>query len=414
MTRAAALSLPGATESAKRSSSTVGLRYPVTTIILVQYVPMAVLPAAYNSSQYLGFICTLVAVAAGAAFAVEFTLSRFPARDRATALAPVGRAPVLCVAWIGTLATVGAALLGAGTYETQIGAAATSPFAPLLTPLVPWALAAAVWGLWGYRQGDFTRRILLEVLVPVVLGQCLYVVITAITAPLPSFALAIFAAAMVLGLVRLRTLAVAALVAILLWPAYQAVRNENRIGYGGSVVAATQTVSALDRLREDLLLSQAAVVGDELDVPQASVADVVRYGLIPRALDPDRPPLPSGKLLNAALGGSARSSNTFTVIGNLYSLDGGLAAIAVYCSLLALWTAALVRRLSPLRLALFAITVHGMLWIEGIYPDSLIGLVQATVSVSLVWLLVRRSASLVASETQAQPSHLSSGLGRPR
>ena len=121
-----------------------------------------------------------------------------------------------------------------------------------------------------------------------------------------------------------------------------------------------------------------------------------RYGLIPRVLDPDRPALATGTDINVYIGGTSDSAYTFLPLGTIYFLDAK-SGIVFYYAGWALVGTALLRFGSgpgPARMIVFGLLMAGPLGWFSTYPDSMVGLLQGTVSITPIVWLVARSAKV--------------------
>jgi hypothetical protein len=117
---------------------------------------------------------------------------------------------------------------------------------------------------------------------------------------------------------------------------------------------------------------------------------MVRFGLIPRFVDPfPRPELATGKLVSVATGSSEDSSVTFTLFGNILVLGGwGVASLVVTVAAIATAVSLLLRKITPMRMALVVGLVINPLWIESTYPDFVAGVLQGWVSTAAALLMI--------------------------
>ncbi|MGC4794316.1 hypothetical protein ACLQ3H_09390 [Micromonospora saelicesensis] len=185
----------------------------------------------------------------------------------------------------------------------------------------------------------------------------------------------------------MREVVILGVVLLLAWPTLFAVRNDIRVEGGVSVA---DDVSAQDRMRLDLQLAHAAEYDVPVDVGQPGPSEFVRYGLVPRILDADRPTISTGALINQYLGGSATSSYSFLALGNVYFLVGWLGVPVYFAGWAALALLLLRARGAPgpIRLSLFCFVLAGpLLWSSG-YPDAMIAFLQHTVAALPVFVLL--------------------------
>jgi hypothetical protein len=263
-----------------------------------------------------------------------------------------------------------------------------------------------------FKAGTVTRRYLWLVLAMVGIATVGYTLVTTITAPLIQFGFTVAMGLLLLGVVRVRTVLLALTLLLLLWPAVYEFRNEQRIEVGGTLARVeVPEGGAFERIREDKLLAIAGDVG-RITIPQPTPLTLARFGLIPRFLDQNRGELPSGKLLNAALGGTDRSSNTFTLLGGIWSLSGGWWGLTIYVACVSAFITMVCRRLTSIRVAIAMLAISTLLWIEATYPDNVAGLLQNLVSLGvLVFVLKVLPAGVKRLNSQVADS---SGSNRRR
>jgi hypothetical protein len=356
------------------------VRYPVTLLLGLQYVALAVFPAIINSNRYLPFIVSIVGVALVTSLLVE-SLLRNRGTRRATSPARAVRYPGPLACWtvtiIGAFALLADTALGGGIYSTQVRVTAASPLTTLLTPLLPWLIFGCGFALASWRAGVMSRRATLLLVVIALAVELTASFRIAKLAGLMNFGFALGAGLILVGFFRARWLWVGLAVAVFIWPTLYTLRNETRQAV---IAAGVPYANASTRLREDVLLQQAAVYGQSLQVDEPGPIDIVRFGLIPRFLDPGRGTLSTAIDLSVALGGANDSAGTFTVLGTVWSLNGGYAAVLIYVGSAAAAFALLYRRITPMRLGFAMLFVSTVLWIEATYPDNVAGLLQGFVS----------------------------------
>jgi hypothetical protein len=364
------------------------MRYPVTLLMGLEYVGLALIPAVLNQDYFLPFIASIVVAGLLVTFLVETVF--LIGRHEDSPVRPVRYIkPGVCwtVMLIGSLAHLAATYLGAGTYTTQVGLTVASPLVTLLTPLLPWAIFGCGFALASWRVGMMSRRNLILLLVVAVLFTLAAVVHGGIYAPVMTFGLTLAAGLTLAGFLRSRWLVVGLVIAVLVWPILYSARSNTR-QLADTAGLGVASVGAQSRFREDLLLQQAALYG-QLNVPQPAVVDILRYGLIPRFLDTGRAEVTSAYDLNVAIGGVNTSAQTFTVWGNLYSLNGGYVGVIMYTLLVAIAFSLVARRLTPMRMGLAMLMVSTLLWVESQYPVNVTGLLQGVVSLVVAMLLAR-------------------------
>jgi hypothetical protein len=263
------------------------------------------------------------------------------------------------------------------------------PIVVLTTPIACWKfLAIALFA--SARLGNLTTTRTFYQWAALLAGtQILVASYTAITQPLISFMAFVGLAGLMLGIIRFRIILVGAVVLLAIWPTIFSVRNEIRERNG---IAVSNEVDAQDRLRLDEQVTKAAgfkVPADLVGAPGPK--DVLRYGLIPRALDSSRPILSTGFLINDYLGGSRTSAYTFLPLGTIYFLEGE-AGVVIFYAVAALCLVMLLRRKrgpGPISLMVLCLVITGPLGWTTTYPDSLIALLQNLVSALPVMMALR-------------------------
>jgi hypothetical protein len=364
------------------------LRYPVTQLLGLQYLALAVFPAVIYGNTYLPFIVSVLGLALLTTGFVEWLSRAALPRGEANVIARYPKAVVIwAITLTGAVATLGSTELGATTYATQIGLTQASPFTTLLTPLAPWLLFGCAFALASWRVGGMSRKTTLLLIGFALAVQLAAVLQIGAVAPMMNFALAIGAGLVLVGFFRPRWLWVGIVVAILAWPTLYSVRNATRQDVAGAQFGPLFGPDAQSRLREDLLLEEAAIVGDAFSVPQPSAVDILRFGLIPRALDPNRGEISTSKALNVAMGGSSSSAMTFTTIGTIWSLDGGFVGVMIYCGFVAAAFSLVYRHMTPIRIAIAVFLVYHLIWIETTFPDNIAAVLQGLVSLAAAWAM---------------------------
>ncbi|MFE9691798.1 hypothetical protein [Micromonospora sp. NPDC005806] len=384
--------------------------YPATALLLAPYAVLIVPMAVINHNPETGFILRLLALAMAGATTVETAALLIWGRKtwRKGAISTRTDHPHIfliarLVAIVSMIADVVGTTAGRGTIVTQVtGKVAASPVAGASALVAGWSYVAFALLLFSFlsgraRPGAFYRWTL------ALIGVQVYLVfLTARSAPLIGYLTFVFAAGLILGAIRFRYVVVATALLFLVWPTIFTARNEVRVANG----IAVSDKSATDRLRFDTQVTRASGIDVPVDVGQPGIADLPRYGLVPRILDPERPLISTGAKINQYFGGSATSSFTFLTLGTVYFLDGPIAVI-VYCGLWALVVASLLsvgRGPGPIRLCLLCLVIAGpLVWIST-YPDTVIGLLQYTVSASPVFLAIMLSKREKSTEQHRAPA----------
>lgn len=374
------------------------MKYPVTFVLTLQYGVLVLLPAIIEGDRS-SFVFWVPLVAIGVSLYIEWVASRFKRRSS------LSRRPTtltgLAVGLVGVVAIALQTTLGAGTYAAQIGQLRTSALASLLTPFSSWSIVGAALILYSWSHKGCSRRQALAMLGALVLFEVVWsVVAVGRTAPGFQYALTVATGAVIVGLIRLRDVALATLVALVVWPLVFQLRQDTRRSVSGHTPTG-QIEEASERLQLDLLLAYAEhirVPSDELMAP----LDILRYGLIPRALDSGRPELAVGSVFSVAVGSTPQSSVSFTTLGSLYS-QGGWLWVVTFSALVALVVTVLLYRDSTWAFVVAICTVWQLLWIETNYPQNITGLLQVLVSTAGAYLALRVWGMFFGSREGPQP-----------
>jgi hypothetical protein len=361
----------------------------VTLLLAVQYGAFVVRPALQYHTQPEGLIVKICFVGILVAFLIEALVVWIgPGRQRPVKVTPQGATVVFAV---GLMATLGSALSGSGSYAVQIETASASPLASLFTPFTPWMLIGVLLFLYLFRRGLVTKQkagwflaiaAAVELIVSLRLG---------FFAPLIDFALPFVFAMLLTRMIRLRWIVVLAMAAPFVLPPLYNLRNEHRVSLGAQP-GQEGAPSIGDRLRMDLDMSQIKLLPTvPTSVGQPNVPTLLRFGLLPRVLDPQRPSLETAQDLSVALHGTATNSATLTPLGEAYAFNSWSGVIAMVGAL-TVAVAVAVRYRSPWGFVLLGLLIAS-LSIFGTYPDKLAATLQGIESMifaMIVCWLVRK------------------------
>ncbi|WP_326549514.1 hypothetical protein [Micromonospora sp. NBC_01813] len=370
--------------------------YPVSVTVLAPYLVLILPMAVIYRNPHTDLIVSLVALALLGSATVEtvsLLFGRPEPRWQASIQRSHARYPhIYPIARLVALTSLGADLLGVylgqGTIVTQLsGGLAASPIAAITTLFSGWGAVGVGLLIASHLSGRLSRAKLYGWLAVLVAGQTVVALQTALTAALIAFIFFVAVAGMLCGIFRVRYLAVAVAVLILLWPPIFDQRNAIRQGYG---ITVSDEISAYDRLRLDRQLGTVADFDVPVELGQPGVTEYVRYGLMPRVLDPDRPPLSTGQLINRYMGGSATSAYSFLLLGNIWFFEGAIGLVVLHAFAAAALAALLRWRgvPGPARLVVFCLVLSDLLLWTSTYPDALIGFLQHLVSAIPVFLLL--------------------------
>ncbi|MFD6565563.1 hypothetical protein [Micromonospora profundi] len=362
-------------------------RYPITILVLAPYalliVPMAVV---YDNPQ-TAFILRLLGAALASTLLVEMVVgAERPRRRWRPGIAAVNAAHrhlylvARVVAVVSVAASITAARAGQGSIFTQlVDEVAASPVARMAALPAGWAYLAFALLLGSFLGGHASRARVFCWIGFLAAGQAAAVALTGITSPLFGYLAFVAGAGAICGLLRVRGVVILGAVLLLAWPTLFSLRNDIRVDGG---VDVADDVTAGDRLRFDLQLGHAAELDVPVDVGQPGPSEFLRYGLVPRILDPDRPAISTGSLINYYLGGSPTSSYSFLALGNVYFFVGWLGVPLYYGG----WAAVAVLLLraggapGPIRLSLLCFVLAGPLLWSRAYPDAVIAFLQHVVA----------------------------------
>jgi hypothetical protein len=353
-------------------------KWPITTLLASQYLFFVIVPAlAKGDESNISFILGLIVPAVCVSLFVESALAplgTLGGRDR-----DISWNAIIVVTAVGFGAKALASLQGASSYETQIGSRALGALSSLFTPFQPWTLVGPLLGLYAAKTGRISRERCLALLAAasvLIVAQHVYL---AILGPAMSYLLAMAFGAVLAGVVRLRWVVVAAVAVALAWPTIHALRQENRLRYGITDYNLRAQASPEQRLQLDKNIALAADIDTPADVGQPGLVQILKFGLLPRLLDPDRPELATGKRVSVALGGAPNTSFGFTTLGNVYVLSGHVDVI-VFVVVFALLMGVLLRLRGVAPFVLSVLVARECFWIDAGYPDSIAGLLAGAMA----------------------------------
>ncbi|GHJ09129.1 hypothetical protein TPA0907_34960 [Micromonospora humidisoli] len=370
--------------------------YPVSFLVLAPYALLILPMAVFYDNPQTGFIVLLVGLALLGSVSVETLGLLFGRPDpqwRQGMRQVTARYPYIYpVARLVTLTSIAADLLGAylgrGSIVAQIsGELSDAPMVALTKLFSGWGALGFALLVASHLGGRLTRGKLYGWLAALVTTQAVVTMLTALTAPLIAFLFFVVAAGVVCGVFRLRYLLLGTVVMVLLWPSIFDYRNEIRQDQG---IEVSDAVTAADRIRLDRQLTLVAGIDVPVDLGQPGLVDHLRYGLVPRIVDPDRPALSTGQQINQFLGGGPTSASNFLLLGNIWFFDGPVGVLGVHAfwagfvALLLRWRA----RPGPARLSLFCLVCSDVLLWSGTYPESTIAFLQHVVSAMTVFFLL--------------------------
>lgn len=378
---------------------------PVSSAVAAPFLILVFPSAILGKNPYMGFLIAMFALGVLPPLIVELLNSamraalRLPSRAARIASSlkvakegswlPAYRIGVGLI-FMGGAANILRARAGVGTIESQVGltSAGGGGFPLVLALVVSYDLLGTFIVTWCFAVRAVGRAGWLTPVACAVAMKVIYVTLTGITAPLFDFLIGTFIAGFFLGIVRVRWLALGALAVAVVWPPFYQLRNEIRLERG---VQVSETVSATDRFALDRLVASGHGLGTGQDVGQLSPLEVFRYGLIPRVLDPSRPSLDTGSVINERLlNGSPDSSATFLQVATPYVLYGAVATVLIM-GITATLVALIMdvgRWLSPYAYIVVLIVLTSALSWTGSYPDSFAAALQQIVAALPIFALL--------------------------
>lgn len=382
--------------------------FPATTLVLAAYVGL-ILPIAFiEDNPQMAFILRLLGVAVLGCLVSE-GLALATRLQQPTSITP-GPGPIdltkLTWAVVGFAAAsrVLYTLSGGGTITAQV-AGTHSTLTTLLSPFAAWNLFAVGLLFACYLRGACSRVALLAGLGVMTAVEGWAAFVTTRTAPLQQFATTVLLVALVLRLVRLRTLAIALAVVLVAWPTVFEIRNTARAVSG---VTVDTRVGAWDRLRLDQQLGRVADFHVPVDLGQPGIASALRFGIVPRVLDGNRTEIATSSLISAAVGSKARSSYNFLSIGTIYFFYGTAGLFIYYLLAGLLFTFIIGRavRAGPAAVCMAMLAASYLMGPALTFPDTVIGYLQTLVSfapILFALLLFPRGGRRVAQSIRRRP-----------
>lgn len=374
-------------------------RFPTTAMVSAPYAFLFLPLALWNDNPRTDFIIATAALALAGTLLVELPVLLVAlAERRAGRVSPAARTGaarrtrghhydgrrVAVVARTVTVASVVAnlafALLGGGTLTAQVAAAVPSGVLTVLSPFVSMAYVAVGLLVAAHFLGGLSRAATVTWLLTLIATQAAIAYITNLTARTAVLLTVIVVVAVLTRVVPRAWLLAGVGVCVVVWPTVYAIRNSLREANG---IDVADSISASDRLRFDEQIVRAEQFGPGHDLGQPGLWDALRYGLVPRFLDPGRPPVSSGNDINVFLGGSSVSSYTFMPVATTWFFWGALGVVALY----ALWATitvslrpwdAIERR--PVAMVVLSLVAGGPLAWFSTPPDAAITALQTLVS----------------------------------
>ncbi|MFZ6991403.1 hypothetical protein ACO0E1_05890 [Curtobacterium sp. RRHDQ66] len=400
--------------ASRPSGVRLALRFPTTIVVglpyLVLFLPMAI----WDDNPGTDFIIRTAGVALAGTFAVEATVAAIAMAERRSGRARradagrgrgreagrglglggpswhADRVAVLAraVTVLSVVANLALALLGGATLRSQVDGVLPSGVLTVLTPFVSWSFVALAMIIAARFLGGFTTVAALRWILVLVATQAVLAYISNLTARATTFLVLALTLMLLTRMVATRWIVITAALGAVVWPTVYAIRNVQREANG---IVVSDDVSATDRLRFDEQIARAEQFGAGHDLGQPDLWTSVRYGLVPRALDPGRPAISSGNLINEFLGGVPFSSYTFLPVATTWFFWGSLVLFLVYAGYAVImmtlrpWQSIEQR---PNALIVLALMIGGPLSWFATPPDVAVVMLQTLVSTSPVFVLL--------------------------
>lgn len=393
-------------------------RFPTTSAVTAPYVLLFLPLALWNGNPQTDFILQMWGTAVAGTLVVEGSVALIAAAERrsrrstrpaepgglaslwhARRVAAVARA-VTVVAVATTLTSV---VLGVGTLRAQVDSQVPSGALGILTPFVSWPYVALALLITARHLRGLSRASVLGWIATLLSTQIVAAYVTTLTTRAASFSIILMVLAFLTNLVPRSWIAAAIGALAVIWPTVYAIRNQLRVANG---IDVSEDVSASDRLRLDEQIVRAAQYGPGHDLGQAGPGDVLRYGLVPRFLDPGRDAISSGGLINEFLGGVSFSSYTFMPVATAWFFWGTLTVVLLYAGYATVvmslrpWCSIAER---PYAFILVTLVLSGPLSWFGTPPDTSINLLQTIVSTLPVFFVLQLWARRAPVRTEHRP-----------
>jgi len=381
-------------------------RMPTTTLVIAPYVLLFLPPAFIFGNSSVWFLIRVLLIALLGTVLIDLAWPRVkPLKEPRVYLERYDRRLFylsFSVISLSTFVGVLAAIAGKGSVAVQTGRAElTSGFIVKLDSLTgSWEVLAVGLIVACYFGGQCTKKEMYFTLCIGVLGTAIGAIFTQITAPLFNKLTFLAMFLLFLELIKFRAVLFGIFGTLVIWPTVYEIRNQLRLANG---VGVSEHLLAFDRLRFDTQFARAQEINVPLDdnvsgiLQNPGLLDILRFGLIPRFLDPDRDIVSTGLIINMALGGTETSAYTFGPVTTVYVLGGALYLLSYYAILAVVlnlvWQGG--TRITPIRLTLLGVLFNGPLGWLSTQPDTVIGAVQSlTASIPLfIALMMIRTKS---------------------
>jgi hypothetical protein len=348
-------------------------------------------PSFTDHNPQRDFVLTVTVAGLLAVLVTELALALLPSSTKATGPVNVSRAGV--IAWIGAAVLLVSTQLGVGDYGYGVspGLKQASHLSVFVSPLGAWPIIGVALALYSWRSQPEDRRKVLLICGVTLAAEIASALIQAGTANLMEFLLVLGVMSLLAGVIRPVWLVAGLLLVFLAWPTLYQFRNQSRsIVTGRSSTLTNGNPQSRLQLDRELADVKALHGVDIAGLP--SDTTILSEAFIPRFLDPSRPILQTGTLLNEAIFGISTSSSTLTNFGGIWLTTGGYRGLIMELVIVSGAAGLLLRRGSPFSFVVVALAVHQLLWIEAVFPDALAGMGQYTVSAAVAMLVFRPTA----------------------
>lgn len=388
--------------ASRPSGVRLALRFPTTIVVGLPYLLLFLPMAIWNDNPGTDFIIRTAGIALAGTFTVEAIVAAIAMAERRSGRgrrsdAELGgpswhadRVAVLArvVTVLSVVANTALVFLGGSTIRSQVDGVLPSGVLTVLSPFVSWSFVALALIIAAHFLGGFTTAGALRWILVLVATQAVAAFVSNITARATTFLILALTLMLLTRMVATRWVVITAALGAVLWPTVYAIRNDRREANG---IVVSDDVSATDRLRFDEQIARAEQFGAGHDLGQPDFWTSLRYGLIPRAFDGDRPAMSSGNLINEFLGGVPFSSYTFLPVATTWFFWGSLVLFLVYAGYAVLmmtlrpWRSIEQR---PMALIVLALLIGGPLSWFATPPDFAVSMLQTLVSTSPVFVLL--------------------------
>lgn len=363
-------------------------RFPITLLSGVHHILLVLVPALLYSNPHGSLLFGIVAVALTCSFFTELILDRFRRKSATTItngyLAPIPSFPVWVVLAVGVAADTLSSIGGARSYSVQLGEAQRSGWVAFLTPFSAWSIAGIVMVLWLWRTGRVSPKPAATVIGIVCALKLSVGLSNGIVGASIAYVLTVLIVAIWLGLLSVAQFGGMLAIGLFAWPVWFGIRNQIRSEVVGEYIS---DANPFERMRLDEQMATARLV-----IPRPAILEpptwltILRTGLLPSTIDPDRPPIDVGTRFSVALGGTETNATSATLLGNVLVFLGWPGLIIFSIAMSGMMVLVLRGRTVWSFSSAALIYMHGLSF-ASTYPVSVVRILQSLVSLIFLFAL---------------------------